>query len=46
MISFSPAPRAGSNVDKVAEATQIVREREPELAVDGPCSTTPLPSPR
>ena len=26
----------GSDVDKVAEATWIVREREPDLAIDGP----------
>ena len=37
MISFSTGTSgSGSNVDKVAEATRIVREREPELAVDGP----------
>ncbi len=37
MISFSTGTSAvGSDVDKVAEATRIVREREPELAVDGP----------
>ncbi len=37
MISFSTgASGVGSDVDKVAEATRIVREREPELAVDGP----------
>jgi hypothetical protein len=37
MISFSTGTSAsGSDVDKVAEATRIVRERAPELAVDGP----------
>src|ERR1022692_3687120 len=37
MISFSTGTSGtGSDVDKVAEATRIVREREPELAVDGP----------
>jgi phosphate acetyltransferase len=37
MISFSTGTSsAGSEVDKVAEATRIVREREPDLAVDGP----------
>ena len=37
MISFSTGTSGtGSEVDKVAEATRIVREREPELAVDGP----------
>ncbi|MGB0093116.1 MAG: phosphate acetyltransferase [Solirubrobacteraceae bacterium] len=37
MISFSTGTSgAGTDVDKVAEATRIVREREPELAVDGP----------
>jgi len=37
MISYSTGTSgAGSNVDKVAEATRIVREREPDLAVDGP----------
>jgi phosphate acetyltransferase len=37
MISFSTGTSgSGSNVDKVAEATRIVRERAPELAVDGP----------
>src|SRR5579859_6009693 len=37
MISFSTGTSgAGSDVDKVAEATRIVREREPGLAVDGP----------
>jgi phosphate acetyltransferase len=37
MISFSTGTSAaGSDVDKVAEATRIVREREPSLAVDGP----------
>jgi phosphate acetyltransferase len=37
MISFSTGTSGkGGNVDKVAEATRIVREREPDLAVDGP----------
>jgi phosphate acetyltransferase len=37
MISFSTGTSgAGTDVDKVARATQIVREREPGLAVDGP----------
>ena len=37
MISFSTGTSAvGKEVDKVAEATRIVREREPGLAVDGP----------
>jgi phosphate acetyltransferase len=37
MISFSTGTSgAGSDVDKVAEATRIVREREPDLPVDGP----------
>ena len=37
MISFSTGTSGtGTNVDKVAEATRIVREREPGLAVDGP----------
>jgi phosphate acetyltransferase len=37
MISFSTgASAAGSDVDKVAAATRIVRKREPDLAVDGP----------
>jgi phosphate acetyltransferase len=37
MISFSTgASAAGSDVDKVTAATRIVREREPDLAVDGP----------
>ena len=37
MISFSTgASAAGSDVDKVIAATRIVREREPDLAVDGP----------
>src|SRR5450755_3770153 len=37
MISFSTGTSGtGSDVDKVAEATAIVREHEPELAVDGP----------
>ncbi len=37
MISFSTGTSGvGSDVDRVAEATQIVHEREPDLAVDGP----------
>ena len=37
MISFSTGTSGtGSDVDKVVEATRIVREREPDLAVDGP----------
>jgi phosphate acetyltransferase len=37
MISFSTGTSgAGTDVDKVAEATRIVRERAPDLAVDGP----------
>jgi phosphate acetyltransferase len=37
MISFSTGTSgAGTDVDKVAEATRIVQEREPGLAVDGP----------
>jgi phosphate acetyltransferase len=37
MISFSTGTSgSGSDVDKVAEATRIVREREPHLLVDGP----------
>ena len=37
MISFSTGTSGlGADVDKVAEATRIVREREPGLAVDGP----------
>src|ERR1700686_2505250 len=37
MISISPGTSGtGSAVDKVAEATRIVRERQPDLAVDGP----------
>jgi phosphate acetyltransferase len=37
MISFSTGTSGvGSDVDKVAEATRIVRERAPDLAVDGP----------
>ncbi len=37
MISFSTGTSgAGTDVDKVAEATRIVRAREPGLAVDGP----------
>jgi phosphate acetyltransferase len=37
MISFSTGlSGSGLDVDKVAEATRIVREREPDLAVDGP----------
>ncbi len=37
MISFSTGTSgAGTDVDKVAEATRIAREREPGLAIDGP----------
>ena len=37
MISFSTGTSGtGTDVDKVAEATRLVREREPGLAVDGP----------
>jgi len=37
MLSYSTGSSgAGGDVDKVAEATRIVREREPFLAVDGP----------
>jgi phosphate acetyltransferase len=37
MISFSTGTSGGgTDVAKVTEATRIVREREPELAVDGP----------
>ena len=37
MISFSTGTSGtGLDVDKVAEATRIVREREPDLPVDGP----------
>ena len=37
MISFSTGTSgAGTDVDKVAEATRIVRQREPGLAIDGP----------
>ena len=37
MISFSTGTSgAGTEVEKVAEATRLVRERAPELAVDGP----------
>ena len=37
MISFSTGTSGtGSDVNKVAEATRIVREREPGLPVDGP----------
>ena len=37
MISFSTGiSGTGTDVDKVADATRIVREREPGLAVDGP----------
>ena len=37
MISFSTGTSAsGIDVDKVAEATRVVREREPDLDVDGP----------
>ncbi len=37
MISFSTGTSGGgTDVDKVATATRIVREREPGLAIDGP----------
>jgi phosphate acetyltransferase len=37
MISFSTGTSGtGSDVDKVAQATRIVRERQPDLPVDGP----------
>jgi phosphate acetyltransferase len=37
MISFSTGTSAaGTDVDKVAEATRIARQREPALAIDGP----------
>ena len=37
MISFSTGTSGvGADVDRVAEATRIVRQREPDLAVDGP----------
>ncbi len=37
MISFSTGTSgAGADVDKVAEATRLVRQLEPELVVDGP----------
>jgi phosphate acetyltransferase len=37
MISFSTGSSgSGAEVDKVREATRLVREREPELLVDGP----------
>jgi phosphate acetyltransferase len=37
MISFSTGSSGtGADVEKVARATEIVRERRPELAVDGP----------
>ena len=37
MISFSTGTSgAGTDVDKVAEATRIAREREPRLIIDGP----------
>jgi phosphate acetyltransferase len=37
MISFSTGTSgAGTDVDRVAEATRIVHQREPRLAVDGP----------
>jgi phosphate acetyltransferase len=37
MLSFSTGTSGmGSDVDKVAEATRIVREREPDLGFDGP----------
>ena len=37
MISFSTGTSgSGSDVEKVTEATRLVRAREPSLAVDGP----------
>jgi phosphate acetyltransferase len=37
MISFSTGSSgSGSSVDKVAEATRIAQEREPDLIIDGP----------
>lgn len=37
MISFSTgASGSGADVDKVSEATRLVREREPGLIIDGP----------
>ena len=37
MISFSTGSSgAGSDVEKVAEATRIARERRPDLTIDGP----------
>jgi phosphate acetyltransferase len=37
LISFSTGTSGvGTDVDKVTEATQIAREREPALAIDGP----------
>ncbi len=37
MISFSTGESgSGSDVEKVVEATRLVRERRPDLAVDGP----------
>lgn len=37
MISFSTGTSGGgADVEKVAEATRLVRQREPDLAVDGP----------
>jgi phosphate acetyltransferase len=37
MISYSTGTSgSGIDVDKVAEATRVVRELEPGLAVDGP----------
>ena len=37
MISFSTGTSgAGTDVDKVAEATRIARQRDPGLAIDGP----------
>jgi phosphate acetyltransferase len=37
MISFSTGSSgSGSSVDKVAEATRIARERDPDLVIDGP----------
>jgi phosphate acetyltransferase len=47
MISFSTgASGAGADVEKVVAATALVRERRPDLAVDGPDDhLTPLPHP-
>ena len=44
MISYSTGSSgSGAEVEKVAEATRIAQERAPDLPIDGPCSTTPLP---